>query len=202
MSLYLLPGTDANLASSIFNAVDASKLEKALCLSDYHRIVQSLQGQAIHCWAFGNNGMSKYNNLNENSILLFKENGKNDFCYKGEYADKIISVQLGQAIWKAPWPYIFIIKNLKKVSIPLSNLCETLGYDDNFCLPGGIRVSDHRLCNVLRKFGTLENYLLHLEEGEIVSPKRIIVKRPRGGSSYQAVKQMDSESSDSFLWKI
>jgi hypothetical protein len=194
MNLYLLPGSNKNLEISINRTVSNTQLERHLAGPILNRIIQRLGGQNIHCWAFGLGTRSNYDMMRENDIVLFKQNSTEAFSIKGRVADKVISAALGNSLWpicdEEPWEFIFFVKDIANVSIRFSRLCTALGYANNFTwLPGAKRVADARLTQAIRKFGSIEKFIAHLEGGaQAEPPKKEITTIRRPGTGTQRLQ--------------
>jgi hypothetical protein len=167
MNLYILPGSYENLVVTIFKSVPFSQLEQALSAHVINQIRQKLGEQMPRCWAFSRETIGNYNQMQENDVVLFKENHTDSFSIRGSVADKVQSAALGKILWPIvgdkPWEFIFFIKDTKQVSIPFSRLCAELEYDENFWMAGAKRVSTERLNKAIRKHGTFTNFLSFLE---------------------------------------
>lgn len=185
MNLYILPGSYKNLAATIFKSVPFSQLELALAAPVINLIRQKLGDQMPRCWAFSRETIGNYKQMQENDVVLFKENQTDSFSISGSVADKVQSAALGKILWPVagdnPWEFIFFIKDIKQVSIPFSKLCVELEYEENFWMAGAKRVSTERLNKAVRKFGTFNNFINCLESSSTPQqPMKItIIRRPK-----------------------
>lgn len=159
-SLFIMPGISENLGRSIKKQVAPQYLEKHFKEEDYKKIIEIYGSTPIHCWAVSERKQSLFSALNHYSIFLFKENASSNVSYKARFMCKFCSKTFGEFLWgDKKWSYIIFLKEVEKCNIPAKKLKKELGFEENYWFPSAIRVNKNSTENLIKKYGSLEDFL-------------------------------------------
>lgn len=159
-NLFLAPGTFRNIQRSIIQGVGVQELD-IRDPSLRERILAYYGGEPVKLWALKKNLRSRWVSVGESDFMLFYNAGR--FIYAGIVAFKYPFVEkseqveaasyLAESVWGRDvdgetWSYLFFLRDVREVDLPLSKFNELTGYKMS-TVGGFMRVRKERASRVI-----------------------------------------------------
>lgn len=193
-NIFLVPGEKSNFAATIEKPVPLDKLRQFISEDKISKLIAKTGvNKPIYCWAFksGLFNDSKYEQMQEGDLVLFRPNKKEIISHLATVSYKIESISLADALWpiraESPWKLIYFLRNIKVLNINFSTFKKELGFSDKLALQGTIRLSPDKIQAVEVKYGSFMDFLekingtpIPVEGGKSTPEIPVFVRRESG----------------------
>ncbi len=168
-NLFLVPADKSNIKQSIQKKVRFEDASLYLNHSDKNRLRSILgQDESFNCWAMTESNRSMFNRMEKGDYVLLTIKGTGKFDLVGKIKGKLESESLGNKLWSftpgKPWSLIYLLDDLKAISIDKQKMVQLLGYKSNFPVYGSIRVQKQNLNVAIANYGDIESLINALNE--------------------------------------
>lgn len=148
-----------NYQSTIKNGVSLERIEEFL---DEKEIEILSKEDVIYAWGNREGTVRAWEKMEDTDLVIFYAQKR--LVMTGEVYLKKHSSKLALALWPPddkgnPWEYVFFIRNLKYISMPIEVFNSVVGYKPNNIVQGFIHLSDDRIGNIKSKYGSVEEML-------------------------------------------
>ncbi|MBS7658072.1 MAG: hypothetical protein QXL69_00860 [Candidatus Bathyarchaeia archaeon] len=141
MKVFFAPGLFKNIKRSIADGVSVNELDVRDPLLK-EKILKFYGASPIKLWALKESLRSRWASIDEGDYVLFYHAGK--FIYAGKVSFKYPFVEspkqveagdhLAESVWGKgvdgkTWPYLFFLKDVREIDVPLSKLNKLTGYN-------------------------------------------------------------------------
>ena len=162
--VFLAPATAENIELTVANSVALSSLESRLDRNTLTTLRNALGGKsAFHCWATTTASRSIFDAMKAGDLVLFTPRATGRFTYRATVTKKIESQALGDALWPIipdnHWCLVFLLEDVRPISLVKGRLVAEFGYDPKFPVYGITRVGPERQASAVARRGSLENVL-------------------------------------------
>lgn len=163
-NFFLAPASSENLAATVQNSVPFAVAAQHLPEADLASLREALGGEnAFRCWAMTDRRRTVFETMSPGDHVLFSEKGTGEFTWTGDVLTKLVNQRLGETLWRfvpgRPWKLIYVLDNVRKLSVSKPRLLEALGYLSHYRVPGIIQVRPLKVANALREHGSFEGLL-------------------------------------------
>lgn len=157
-NLFLVPADKSNIKLSIQKKVKTDNALKFLTPSEKEDLNSILKNDdSFNCWAMTESNRSTFESMNKGDFVLLSEKKTGKFNFIGSVKGKIESKSLGNNLWSftpgKPWSLIYILDGVNSINIDKREMVKTLGYAENFWVPGVIKVQKENLENAVAQYG-------------------------------------------------
>jgi hypothetical protein len=162
MNYFLAPRstekTDNNF-STIVNGVPYENIRDQLSDEGRRKV---LQQEVIYAWGNRAGTKSTWENMETGDKVIFYKSGM--FILVGEVYFKQHSSALSLKLWQAdengkPWEYVYFLRNLEYVQIPIEAFRRIAGYEPKFVVQKSMPLTAKYVDNIEKIYGTVENLL-------------------------------------------
>lgn len=163
-NLFLVPADKSNIKLSIQKKVKTEDAIRFLTPAEQDELKSILNGDdSFNCWAMTESNRSTFESMNNGDFVLLSEKKTGKFNFIGKVKGKIESKSLGNNLWSftpgKPWSLIYILEDVKSINIDKQEMVQTLGYAENYWVPGVIRVQQENLENALSQYGDFKSMI-------------------------------------------
>jgi len=130
----------------------------------------------------------------ERYVAIFVDIGSRSVVCWGRIFAKIYSDELSRALWGSDkWKYIYFIKDVTWVenSLSLAELVKGLGYSEDYWPRGHQIVSPERVREIVKRFGSVEDFLESLVRVKPLALPELSVSVP-AGAIYKALTTLSN----------
>ena len=168
-NLFLVPADKSNIKLSIQKKVKTDDALRFLTPSEQDKLKSILKtDDSFNCWAMTESNRSTFESMNEGDFVLLSEKKTGKFNFIGIVRGRIESKSLGNNLWSftpgKPWSLIYILEDVKSINIDKQEMVQTLGYAENYWVPGVIRVQEENLENALSQYGNFNSMINSLNK--------------------------------------
>jgi len=168
-----------NYQSTIKNGVPLERMSQYLSSQEINILSKE---EIIYVWGNRKGTVSAWNRMKNGDLVIFY--AKKRLVMTCEVYLKKHSPELALALWPAdekgnPWEYVFFVKNIKYISMPIETFNLAVGYKINNIIQGFIHLGDERINKIVEQYGSVERMLdlsidKHSEEIPLESDKLYI----------------------------
>lgn len=166
-NIFTVTGDTENYRRTIKNEVnlDELKSENIIADEDYKNLSGIYKSNRIKCWGFQDNrSKQNWEKMSSGDLCLMYRDKK--IVMAGFITYKFESVEVAEYIWKpsdSPFKFIFCLKEVSILNLPSKEiLVEEFGYESP-SIRGALRLADNRRENLMKEYGTLENFKKEIE---------------------------------------
>ncbi len=153
-----------------------NKIKQFLSENDLKDVEDYFRDRKIRAWGAtpGSGNIRNWRNLEVNDKILIYRKG--NYEYIATVVHKIHNLELAKFLWSTDssgqtWEYMYLLDNLRELSVPVSDFNKVVGYAPNYTPQGFMQISGDRLTPLVEKFGSIDEFLNYLEEGRWVEIK-------------------------------
>lgn len=148
-----------NYQSTIKNGVPLERIQDFL---DEEEIKILSQEEVIYAWGNREGTAHAWERMQDGDLVIFYAQKR--LVMTGEVYLKKHSPDLALALWPPdekgnPWEYVFFLKNLEYISMPIEVFNSAVGYKQNNIIQGFTHLSDERVSGILGKYGSVQKML-------------------------------------------
>ncbi|MEM2550205.1 MAG: hypothetical protein QW689_07315 [Nitrososphaerota archaeon] len=160
MKVFLAPGFFKNIKRSVADGVNVDELDIRDPLLK-EKILKFYGAGPVKLWALKESLHGRWASLDEGDYVLFYHAGKFIYAsrvfFKYPFTDEPSQVEVGsylaESVWGRDvdgktWPYLFFLKDVKEIDLPLPKLNELTGYNLN-AVGGFMKVRDEKVQKVI-----------------------------------------------------
>ncbi|MBL1433960.1 DUF3883 domain-containing protein [Candidatus Wolfebacteria bacterium] len=148
-----------NYQSTIKNGVPLKRISKHL---DSEEVAILSKEEIVYAWGNRQGTVSSWNKMQDGDLVIFYANKR--LVMTGEVYLKKHSPDLALTLWPPddqgnPWEYVFFIKNMKYISMPISVFNSAVGWKENNVVQGFTYLLNERVKGITDKYGSVEKML-------------------------------------------
>ncbi|XKT75189.1 MAG: DUF3883 domain-containing protein [Patescibacteria group bacterium UBA2103] len=149
-----------NFESTIKHGVPLERISKYF---NSEEITLLDEQEVIYAWGNRKGTASSWKKMQEGDIVIFYANKK--LVMYGEVYFKKHDPDLALTLWPPddngnPWEYVFFLKNIKYISMPIEIFNNAVGYKTNNFIQGFMSLLPERVSAVSKKYESVEKMLL------------------------------------------
>lgn len=149
------------------------RIKRFLAEDDLKTIEDAFGDRTIRAWGAtsGSGNIRNWRNLEVNDRILIYRKG--NYEYIATIVHKMHNPELAKHLWGADssgqtWKYMYLLDNLREISVPAQDFNKVLGYASNYFPQGFMQISGDKLEPLIEKFRSVDEFLNYLEEGRWV----------------------------------
>lgn len=148
-----------NYESTIKNGVPLERISQYL--SDQEIEILSKE-EIIYAWGNRKGTVGAWKKIQDGDLVIFYANKR--LIMTGEVYFKKHSPDIALALWPPdehgnPWEYVFFIKNINYISIPISIFNAAAKWKSNNIIQGFTYLNEERVKNIIDQYGSVEKLL-------------------------------------------
>lgn len=130
--------------------------------------------EKIKAWGAvpGPQNIRNWDNMHIGDKILIYRN--KNYEYYATISFKLHNKELAKHLWKTniyveheeTWEYVYFLKDLTEISVPIKEFNELIGYAENYTPQGFTSISQERIDYIMDKFLSIDGFLNALEEGK------------------------------------
>lgn len=143
MTIWLAPGTQANINKSIDQNVPWSFIERYLNPVDVKKVKEGADNTGAYCWAMTEGSQSHFDSMMTGDEVLITPRGTGLFTRYAQVYHTAVNANFGIALWpnagEKPWKNLFFLRNIHKIELSKHSILSQAGYNNPKDALSGIR---------------------------------------------------------------
>lgn len=148
-----------NFQSTIKHGVPLDRISEYLEQDELEVLSQE---EIVYAWGNRKGTSGAWKKMQKGDQVIFYARKK--LIMVGEVYFKKHSPEMALALWPPdehgnPWEYVFFIRNIKYISVPISIFNAAVKFKPNYIVQGFIHLNKERVNNIVQQYGSVEKML-------------------------------------------